>query len=254
MKFASSERWSENCLIGSSSLRPRCRRRCRQCPGRLIGKSSRWIRSRWRPIAPPALVRRTPVRPREDQRRRAVLWNRAGRQGLTCQAFRPIFPSAAIFGPGFQLQTKDEEFQLQFHDLTQIDGRFYTQGQQVPVTSTFLIPRQWFIFSGRLTKPFEYYVSIAEGIDNLNILDVFLNVNFDPRLQFKIGRYKTPFTYEFYGLPINGFITPERSLFFNNFGLNRDIGLMAWGQTVRQPVRLRCSDRQRHAQRLRRLQ
>ena len=146
-------------------------------------------------------------------------------------------PIYGIFGPGFQLQTKDEEFQLQIHDLTQIDGRFYTQGKQVPVTSTFLIPRQWVIFSGRLTKPFEYYVSIAEGIDNLNILDVFLNVNFDPRLQFKIGRYKTPFTYEFYGLPINGFITPERSLFFNNFGFNRDIGLMAWGQTVRHSIR-----------------
>ncbi len=140
------------------------------------------------------------------------------------------FPTTGIFGPGFQFQTSDEEFQLQFHDLTQVDGRFYTQGQQVPVTSTFLIPREWFVFSGRLTKPFEYYLSIAEGIDSLNILDVFLNVNFDPRLQFKIGRYKTPFTYEFYNLPINGFVTPERSLFFNNFGLNRDIGLMAWGQ------------------------
>jgi len=135
-----------------------------------------------------------------------------------------------VFGPGFQLQTPDSEFQLQFHDLTQVDGRFYTQGQQVPITSTFLIPRQWFIFAGRLTKPIEYYLSIAEGIDSLNILDVFGNVNFDERLQFKIGRYKTPFTYEFYGLPINGFITPERSLFFNNFGLNRDIGLMAWGR------------------------
>jgi phosphate-selective porin OprO and OprP len=141
----------------------------------------------------------------------------------------PNFPTTGIFGPGFQLQTRDEEFQLQFHDLTQVDGRFYTKGEQVPITSTFLIPRQWFIFSGRLSKPFEYYTSIAEGIDSLNILDVFLNINFDKRLQFKIGRYKTPFTYEFYNLPINAFITPERSLFFNNFGLNRDIGLMAWG-------------------------
>ncbi|MFI5456169.1 MAG: porin [Isosphaerales bacterium] len=142
----------------------------------------------------------------------------------------PNLPTNGVFGPGFQLQTNDDEFQFQFHDLTQVDGRFYTQGQQVPITSTFLIPRQWFIFTGRLTKPFEYYVSIAEGIDSLNILDVFGNVNFDERLQFKFGRYKTPFTYEFYGLPINGFTTPERSLFFNNFGLNRDIGLMAWGR------------------------
>ncbi len=141
----------------------------------------------------------------------------------------PDLPAKGIFGPGFQLQTDDAEFQLQFHDLTQADGRVYTQGGQVPVTSTFLIPREWLIFSGRLTRPFEYYVSVAEGIDNFNILDVYLNVNFDERLQFKIGRMKSPFTYEFYGLTINSFITPERSLFFNNFGLNRDLGMMAWG-------------------------
>jgi phosphate-selective porin OprO/OprP len=141
----------------------------------------------------------------------------------------PDFPVKGIFGPGFQLQTEDAEFLLQFHNLTQVDGRFYTQGGQMPVASTFLLPREWLIFSGRLTRPFEYYVSAAEGIDNLNVLDVYLNVDFDERLQFKIGRYKTPFTYEFYGLTINSFITPERSLFFNNFGLNRDLGMMAWG-------------------------
>ena len=59
----------------------------------------------------------------------------------------PSFPTYGVFGPGFQLQSKDEEFQLQVHDLTQVDGRFYTQGQQVPVMSTFLVPRQWLIFS-----------------------------------------------------------------------------------------------------------
>ncbi len=160
---------------------------------------------------------------------RAVGPEAAEPRGSRCRASRSNFPATSIFGPGFQMQTTDTEFTFQFHDLTQVDGRFYTQGQQVPVTSTFLIPREWLIFSGRLTKPFEYYLSIAEGIDSLNILDVFGNVNFDERFQVKIGRYKTPFTYEFYGLPINGFITPERSLFFNNFGLNRDIGLMAWG-------------------------
>jgi phosphate-selective porin OprO/OprP len=133
------------------------------------------------------------------------------------------------FGPGFQIQSEDEEYRFQFHDLTQFDGRFFIERPQVSVQDTFVIPRQWFIFSGRLTKPFEYYVSSAEGFDTLNILDVFLNVHYDDRLQFKIGRYKTPFTYEFYSLPINGLISPERSLFFNNFGVNRDLGIMAWG-------------------------
>ncbi|WP_165225398.1 OprO/OprP family phosphate-selective porin [Aquisphaera insulae] len=138
-------------------------------------------------------------------------------------------PAKVNFGPGFQIQTEDSEYQFQFHDLTQVDGRFYTQAEQTPVHSTFLLPREWFIFSGRLSKPFEYYVAIAQGIDNVNLLDGYLNVNFDPRMNLKIGRYKTPFTYEFYALGINAMPTPERSLFYNNFGLNRDIGLMAYG-------------------------
>lgn len=133
------------------------------------------------------------------------------------------------FGPGFQISTEDDEFVFQFHNLTQVDGRFYEQGGQRTTRDTFGVPRQWFIFNGQLTRPFEYYVAINEGFDNLNLLDAFLNIRYDDRLQIRFGRYKTPFTYEFYGLPINGLITPERSQFFNNFGLNRDVGLMAWG-------------------------
>jgi phosphate-selective porin OprO/OprP len=142
------------------------------------------------------------------------------------------------FGPGFEIKTDDDEYNMQIHNLTMIDGRFYQQsgapGSQV--TDTFNVPRQWFVFSGRLTRPIEYYASLAQGFDNVNLLDAFLNVHFDDRLQFKIGRYKTPFTYEFYNLPVNSLINPERSLFFNNFGLNRDIGMMAWGQLFKKRV------------------
>ena len=67
-------------------------------------------------------------------------------------------------------------------------------------------------FQRPVSKPFEYYISIAEGIDNLNVLNASLNVNFDRRLQFKIGRYKTPYL-RVSGMPINGFIPPERSPF-----------------------------------------
>jgi phosphate-selective porin OprO and OprP len=140
------------------------------------------------------------------------------------------FPLAGRFGPGFEWRSDDDEYVLQFHDLTQVDFRGYEQGGQNPVHDTFGIPRQWFMFSGRLEKPYEYFVSIQNAIDVVNMLDVFLNVHYDDRLQLKFGRYKTPFTYEFYSLPIQGVIQPERSLFFNNFGLNRSIGIDLWGQ------------------------
>ena len=139
-------------------------------------------------------------------------------------------PITGRFGPGFEVKTGDDEFVLQFHNLTQIDGRFYQQGGQSPTHDTFAIPRQWWMFSGRITKPYEYFVSFQNGFDAISILDVFLNVHYDDRLQFKFGRFKTPFTYEFYTEPIQGLLAPERSLFFNNFALNRSTGLMGWGR------------------------
>jgi phosphate-selective porin OprO/OprP len=146
----------------------------------------------------------------------------------------PKRSAKSFFSHGFEITTDDDEFSFQFHDLTQVDYRGYEDTPTIigaeEFRSTFGIPRQWWIFSGRLTKPFEYYVVPAFGFDNVNLLDVFLNVHFDDRAQFKIGRYKTPFTYEFYNLPINGLVNPERSLFFNNIALNRDLGAMFWGQ------------------------
>ena len=147
-------------------------------------------------------------------------------------------PLTGRFGPGFEVKTADDEFVLQFHNLTQVDGRFYQQGGQNPVHDTFAIPRQWWMFSGRITKPYEYFVSFQEGFDTLNLLDVFVNVHYDDRLQFKFGRFKTPFTYEFYTEPIQGLISPERSLFFNNFALNRSVGFMGWGRLFNQAAPL----------------
>jgi phosphate-selective porin OprO/OprP len=136
----------------------------------------------------------------------------------------------ASFGKGFGLATADDEYRFEFHQLTQFDGHFFEQGNMEGVADSFAFPRQWLIFSGRLTKPFEYFLAAAHGFDNgYTILDAYLNIHFDDRLQVKLGRYKTPFTYEFYSLPIDGLIDPERSIFFNNFGLNRDLGAMAWG-------------------------
>ena len=44
-------------------------------------------------------------------------------------------PLKATFGPAFRLATEDEEFQLQFRYLSQIDYRGYTQSNQDPVAS-----------------------------------------------------------------------------------------------------------------------
>ncbi|MGP0068426.1 MAG: hypothetical protein ACLQGP_33110 [Isosphaeraceae bacterium] len=114
-------------------------------------------------------------------------------------------------------------------------NRGYLQGGQDPVHDSFGLPRQWFMFSGHVTKELGYFVSIQNGFDTVSGLDMFLDLNYDRRLQFRKGRFKTPFTYEFFIEPIQGLITPERSMFFNNFGQNRDVGVMAYGQLFNGP-------------------
>ena len=134
------------------------------------------------------------------------------------------------FGPGFELRTDDDEFILQFHDLTQFEYRGYQQYGQTPVKDSFLFPRQWFMFSGRITRPIGYFVSLAEGFDTTNILDVFLDLDYTSRMVLRMGasRRRSPMNSSW--SPIQGLILPERSLFFNNFGENRDLGVMAYGR------------------------
>lgn len=134
------------------------------------------------------------------------------------------------FGPGFELRSDDDEFILQFHNLTQFEYRGYQQDGQTNVKDSFLIPRQWFMFSGRLSKPIGYFVSLAEAFDTANVLDVFLDFEYDPRFRIRAGRYKAPFTYEFLVEPPQALLLPERSIFFNNFGQNRDLGVMSYGR------------------------
>jgi phosphate-selective porin OprO/OprP len=147
-------------------------------------------------------------------------------------------PARVRFGPGFEIATIDDEFIWQFHDLTQVDYRGYLQGGQDgtgAVYDTFAIPRQWWIMSGHATREIGYLVSFNNGLSTVSGLDMFIDFNYDKRLQFRAGRFKTPFTYEFFVEPIQGLIVPERSIFFNNFGQNREVGIMAYGQLFNGP-------------------
>ena len=99
---------------------------------------------------------------------------------------------------------------MQLHNLTQFEYRGYQQYGQENVHDSFLIPRQWWMFSGRITKPVGYFLSFANGLDTFSLLDVFLDFQFSQRLTIRAGRFKTPFTYEFLVEPIQGLILPDR--------------------------------------------
>ena len=137
------------------------------------------------------------------------------------------------FGEGFEWRTDDEEFTLQFHNETQLDMRAYAESHPDPVDQfAFYIPRMRMIFNGTLTKPIEYTVSINKGLGSLDLLDAFLNFNYDERFQVRFGRFRVPFTYDWFALSNQFLPTPERSVYAINQGYNRNVALMLHGELL----------------------
>jgi phosphate-selective porin OprO and OprP len=139
-------------------------------------------------------------------------------------------PLKGSFGPGFLFQTEDDEFRLQIHLESQIEGRVWSQRDQVPANSGFFLPRQRIFFTGDITKRIQYEFAINRGSGGtVNLLNAFINLHFDDRFQVRFGRFFTPFTYDQYAVSNYWLLTPERSVYTTNLSPNRQFGLMAWG-------------------------
>ena len=130
---------------------------------------------------------------------------------------------------GFQFLSEDETYRLQIHYESQIEARVWEQSNQVPANSGFFLPRQRIFFNGNITKAVEYEFAINRGFGNLNVLNAFVNLHFDDRLELRFGRFFTPLDYDQYAISNYWLPTPERSLFTTNVGLNRQVGVMGWG-------------------------
>jgi len=140
-------------------------------------------------------------------------------------------PTDSFFDEGFKWSTKDGEYDLVLHNETQLDLRAYTQAHSDPVNQFgFYISRMRMYFNGHLSKPIEYSVSINKGLGDLDLLDAYFNFNYDERLQVRIGRFRVPFTYDWYALSNQFLPTPERSVFAVNYGYNRNWAVMLHGE------------------------
>ncbi len=131
---------------------------------------------------------------------------------------------------GIELATDDAELLLKLRFLLQADARFFLPSVESPVTSGFYLPRARLYFDGHVTKPIEYQISFQQAYDSFNLLNAFLNFNYDKRLQLRFGRFKTPYTYEFYKINVWDLFAPERSIYNVNFALNRQLGATASGE------------------------
>jgi phosphate-selective porin OprO and OprP len=130
---------------------------------------------------------------------------------------------------GFRFATDDDEITFGVRAMATVEARIYQQRNQDPVSSGIYVPRTRFYFEGQFSKPLQYEFSFQESFTAVNLLDVYLQYNFDPRFKLRFGRYKSPFSYEWYRVHVWELLAPERSLFAQNFEGNRRFGLMGLG-------------------------
>ena len=172
--------------------------------------------------------------PRADGRN--VTGNRArGAQGTVARIREEEKPRSikATISNGLRFTSDDDEFQLIFHDLTQVEYRsFPGLGGHSVLKDSFFIPRQRYYFMGRATKNIDFYTVLNRGYGSIDLLDAFLTFNIDPRVRLRVGRTKTPTSYEYYQISEGDLIAPERSLYTGNYSGNRQEGAMFLGQIL----------------------
>lgn len=156
------------------------------------------------------------------------------RRGPYVPDMRPVaLGAAAQFREGLQVRTTDEIFTFEFHNLSQLDYREFSQTGDA-LHDNFIIPRQRWYMQGDVTPYATYYTVINRGYGSLDVLDSWVDYNFAPKykekFQIRVGRMKTPFTYEYIKISESDLIAPERSLFVGNFAPNREVGAMAHGR------------------------
>ena len=176
-------------------------------------------------------------------------------------------PAKVQFDDGIEFSSADDEFKLNFHNLTQAEYRGFPSQDQGQLKDQFFIPRQRWYFTGQATKNVEFYTDVNRGYGSLDLLDAFLTINIsqsltnrtaeetgtgaqgtggrttlnrargtDPRLRLRVGRMKTPYLYEYFSIAEGDLIAPERSLYAGNFAGNRQVGAMLLGDVLEDRV------------------
>ncbi len=143
------------------------------------------------------------------------------------------------FQDGIYARSDDGYFSFFFHNLTQFDYRGFNPTGD-PLHDSFVVARQRWYFMGNVSPFASYYTTINDSYGTLSMLDAFIDMNLGvidaDKFQIRIGQMKTPYSYEWIRMSANTLIAPERSVFIDNFGTNRQDGVMAHGQLIQDSI------------------
>ena len=100
-----------------------------------------------------------------------------------------------LYEEGIHVRTKDGSFDTRIGGLIQTDLILFDS--HYPEDNDFDIRRTRFFLAGRLFDYFKYKFEVElEGASNNRLVDAYINYDYFPYLQFQVGQFKEPFSFE----------------------------------------------------------
>jgi phosphate-selective porin OprO and OprP len=135
-------------------------------------------------------------------------------------------PQLKLDSSGFTLSSADTNFAISLHGLVQLDSRTFFADHNL-VNSGFLLRRARPIITGTVFHDFDFNFTPDFGGSVVQIVDAYVNYQFDPELQLEAGKFKSPVGLEH--------LVTDRNTLFNERSLvtdlvpNRDLGVELHG-------------------------
>jgi phosphate-selective porin OprO/OprP len=139
-------------------------------------------------------------------------------------------PKITIGDRGFGFASANGDFSLQLKGLLQVDSRTYFDDADIPNNDGFLIRRARPILAGTLYRDFDFLFVPDFAPSTPTIFDAYINYRYQPWLQLRAGKFKSPVGLEQLQADVNTLFN-ERSL-VTDLVPNRDIGYQLWGEVL----------------------
>ncbi len=137
-------------------------------------------------------------------------------------------PKLSVGSSGFTASSADSNFVFSLKGVLQVDSRTFFNDSAIKSNDGFLVRRARPIFQGTLYRDFDFrFTPDFAPSSGPTIFDAYGNYRYEPWLQLRTGKFKTPEGLEQLQEDVNIQFN-ERSL-ATDLVPNRDVGLQLWG-------------------------
>ncbi len=105
-------------------------------------------------------------------------------------------PTVSVGKDGYSLRSADGAFALRLRGYVQMDGRFYFDDDDLPLTDTFVIRRARPIVEGTVWKIFDFRIMPDFGGTSSTLFDGYVEGRFSNAFRVRAGKFKPPLSLE----------------------------------------------------------